>query len=93
MMVSLPIIRRLLAPIIVSLFAIGWYLYSVDYILPNNSVALSHGVFSAYVPTNQIDGYIQATTYICYAIVYIALAIFWYNLVKTVRELEVKKSV
>jgi len=92
-MVSQPIIRRLLAPIIVSLFAIGWYLYSVDYILPNNSVALSHGVFSAYVPTNQIDGYIQATTYICYVIVYIALAIFWYNLVKTVRELEVKKSV
>lgn len=92
-MVSMPIIRRLLAPIIVSLFSIGWYLFSVDYIVLDNKVALAQGIFSAYVPTDQIDGYIVATRYICYTIVYIALIIFWYKLVKTVKELEVKKSV
>ncbi|QGA55543.1 hypothetical protein GFS03_12270 [Sulfolobus sp. E5-1-F] len=87
-MISLPIIRRLLSPLIVSLFAIGWYEFSVQYIVPNNNVALENGVFSAYISPSQLQGYIEATRYICYIVVYLGLIFFWYNLVKTVRELE-----
>ncbi|WP_063492906.1 hypothetical protein AB1303_08430 [Saccharolobus solfataricus] len=87
-MIFLPIIRRLLSPLIVSLFAIGWYEFSVQYIVPNNNVALENGVFSAYVFPSQLQGYIEVTRYICYIVVYLGLIFFWYNLVKTVRELE-----
>ncbi|MEM0363222.1 MAG: hypothetical protein QXY68_07725 [Saccharolobus sp.] len=90
---SFPIIRKLLSPLILSLFAIGWYQFSVLYIKPNNNIALSHGVFSAYVPPSQLQGYIEATRIIGYIVVYIGLVIFWYNLVKIVKEKELKSGI
>ncbi|MDT7876559.1 hypothetical protein DDW09_03240 [Sulfolobus sp. SCGC AB-777_L09] len=82
-------LRRLLAPLILSLFAIGWYRFSEITLSHANQIALNTANFAVYVQQTQFDGYLTATKYICYVVVYVGLALFWYNLVKVV---EVKEK-
>jgi len=81
-------LRRLLAPLILSFFAIGWYKFSEDTLANANQIALNTANFAVYVQQTQYDGYLTATRYICYVVVYVGLALFWYNLVKIVEAKE-----
>ena len=83
-MLEMRYIRKLLAPLVLSLFAIGWYRFSEVVLSHADQIALNNANFAVYVQSVQFDGYLTATRYICYAIVYIGLALFWYNLVKIV---------
>lgn len=77
-------IRKLLAPLVLSLFAIAWYLFSEATLAQANTIALGSANFAVYVQTAQFQGYLEACRYICYTVVYVGLAMFWYNLVKIV---------
>ncbi|MEJ2780403.1 hypothetical protein WIW89_05715 [Stygiolobus sp. CP850M] len=81
-------LRRLLAPLILSFFAIGWYKFSEGTLANANQIALNTANFAVYVQQTQYDGYLTATRYICYVVVYVGLALFWYNLVKIVEAKE-----
>ncbi|MEJ2778789.1 hypothetical protein [Stygiolobus sp. RP850M] len=81
-------LRRLLAPLILSFFAIGWYKFSESTLANANQIALNTANFAVYVQQTQYDGYLTATRYICYVVVYVGLALFWYNLVKIVEAKE-----
>lgn len=81
-------LRRLLAPLILSFFAIGWYKFSEGTLANANQIALNTANFAVYVQQTQYDGYLTATRYICHAVVYVGLALFWYNLVKIVEAKE-----
>jgi len=81
-------LRRLLAPLILSFFAIGWYKFSEGTLANANQIVLNTANFAVYVQQTQYDGYLTATRYICYAVVYVGLALFWYNLVKIVEAKE-----
>ncbi len=81
-------VRKLLAPVVLSLFAVGWYEFSVIYLASNNQLALSSGDLAVYVVPQQFQGYLTATLWICYFVVFMGLAMFWYNLVNIVREEE-----
>lgn len=85
-------VRKLLAPIILSLFAIGWYKFSEIYLVNSDNIALSHGNYAVYVVPQQLEGYLTATLWICYFLVFAGLSVFWYNLVKIVQQLENVKS-
>lgn len=87
-MLETPYLRKLLAPLILSLFAIAWYVFSEATLAHANQIALNIANFAAYVPASQFDGYLTACRYICYVTVYIGLALFWYNLVKIVEAKE-----
>lgn len=88
-MVESKYVRKILAPLVLSLFAIGWYQFSKIYLAHANNLALANANFAVYVQSQQFDGYLTATAYICYTVVYVGLALFWYNLVKFV---EVKEK-
>jgi len=81
-------LRRLLAPLILSFFAIGWYKFSEGTLANANQIALNTANFAVYVQQTQYDGYLTATRYICYVVVYVGLALFWYNLIKIVEAKE-----
>ncbi|MEJ2771881.1 MULTISPECIES: hypothetical protein [unclassified Stygiolobus] len=81
-------LRRLLAPLILSFFVIGWYKFSESTLANANQIALNTANFAVYVQQTQYDGYLTATRYICYVVVYVGLALFWYNLVKIVEAKE-----
>jgi hypothetical protein len=81
-------LRRLLAPLILSFFAIAWYKFSESTLANANQIALNTANFAVYVQQTQYDGYLTATRYICYVVVYVGLALFWYNLVKIVEAKE-----
>ncbi|WP_236748978.1 hypothetical protein [Acidianus manzaensis] len=85
-------IRKLLAPLILSLFAIGWYKFSLIYLVGSDNLALQHGNYAVYVVPQQMEGYLNATLWLCYFLVFAGLSIFWYNLVKILQQLENGKS-
>jgi hypothetical protein len=85
-------IRKLLAPIVLSLFAIGWYKFSEIYLVNSDNTALAHSNYAVYVVPQQLTGYLTATLWICYFLVFAGLSVFWYNLVKIVQQLEDVKS-
>jgi len=80
-------VRRLLAPIVLSLFAVGWYKFSFIYLTASNKLAIAHGDYAVYVVPEQLQGYLTATLWICYFLVFAGLTVFWYNLVKIVQGL------
>ncbi len=81
-------VRKLTAPLVLSLFAVGWFKFSEIYLVGSNSLALSHGNYAVYVVPQQMDGYLNATLWICYFLVFAGLSAFWYNLVKIVQGLD-----
>lgn len=85
-------VRRLLAPIILSLFAIGWYKFSETYLVYSNELALSQGRYAVYVTPQAMSAYLINTLWFCYFLVFVGLGLFWYNLVKIVKEEEKLES-
>ncbi|WP_371810347.1 hypothetical protein, partial [Acidianus sp. RZ1] len=79
-------LRKVLAPLVLSLFAMGWYRFSEVYIVGSDQIALSHGNYAVYVIPAQLDGYLVANLWICYSLVFVGLSMFWYNLVKYVKD-------
>ncbi len=73
---------RLVAPIILILFALGWYQFSVVYIQGANNQLVENDNLSVYVPVQQIHGYLVALLDATYIIVTIGLVLLAYNLVK-----------
>nr|WP_240931216.1 hypothetical protein [Acidianus sulfidivorans] len=81
-------VRKLLAPLVLSLFAIGWYKFSEIYLVSSDNLALQNGNYAVYVVPQQMQGYLNATLWLCYFLVFAGLSVFWYNLVKIVQEAE-----
>ncbi|QKR00164.1 hypothetical protein GWK48_07070 [Metallosphaera tengchongensis] len=82
-------LRRVIAPLVLSLFAIGWYQFSKVYLFNADNLALNQANFAIYVNPAQFQGYLEATTWICYTVVYVGLIMFWYSLVRYVESKEV----
>ncbi len=82
-------LRKVIAPLILSLFSIAWYQFSAIYLVEADQEALSRANFAVYVNQPQLAGYLEATRWICYVIVYVGLILFWQALVKFVRSREV----
>lgn len=85
-------VRRLLAPIILSLFAIGWYKFSQIYLVNADELALSQGHYAIYVTPQALNAYLTDTLWFCYFLVFVGLGLFWYNLVKIVKQEEKLES-
>ncbi len=81
-------VRKLLAPLVLSMFAVGWYKFSEVYLVGSDKLALSNGNYAVYVVPTQMQGYLTATLWICYFLVFAGLSVFWYNTVKIVQGLE-----
>jgi hypothetical protein len=47
--------------------------------------------FAIYVTPEQLQGYLEATAWTCYIVVYVGLIFFWYGLVRYVESKEVSK--
>jgi hypothetical protein len=76
---------RLIAPIALILFAVGWYQFSVSYIPGANDQLVANDNLSVYVPVQQIQGYLSALVDATYFTVSIGLIMFAYYFVKLVR--------
>ncbi len=83
-----PPARRLLAPVALALFAIGWYVFSAVYIDGANRAVFASGDFAVYVSMDQMRAYLSTAAVLCYITVFSALLIFWYNVVQYARYME-----
>lgn len=83
--------RRVIAPLVLSLFAIAWYQFSRIYLTNADNLALKEANFAIYVTSSQLQGYLEATAWTCYVVVYLGLIFFWYGLVKYVETKEVSQ--
>ncbi|MDA4121831.1 MAG: hypothetical protein OK456_01470 [Thaumarchaeota archaeon] len=71
---------RLIAPLVLILFVVGWYQFSSVYIQGANNQLVASGNLAVYVPVQQVSGYLAALLDATYATVVIGLLIFAYNL-------------
>lgn len=85
---SHPYARRIFGPLVVALFAIGWYRFSEVYITGVDQQLFYQGNLNVYVPLSQVQAYLEANTLLCYLTVYAALMMFWHGLVSFVRDKE-----
>lgn len=76
---------RLVAPIVLILFALGWYRFSVVYIQAANDQLVLHNNLAVYVPIQQVSGYLTALDDATEVIVLLGLLILTYNVVSFVR--------
>jgi hypothetical protein len=76
---------RLIAPLFLILFAVGWYQFSVAYIPNANNQLVANDNLSVYVPVQQIQGYLAALLDATYITVSAGLVMFAYYLVKLLR--------
>jgi len=77
--------RFLIAPIVLLLFAVGWYRFSVVYIQGANLQLVDHNNYSVYVPFQQISAYLQAMRDFTYVTVALALIMFLYFLARFIQ--------
>ncbi len=77
--------RFLIAPLVLLLFAVGWYRFSVVYIQGANLQLVQHNNYSVYVPLQQVSAYLQALQEFTYVTAAIALVMFLYFLVRFVQ--------
>ncbi len=77
--------RFLIAPIVLLLFAVGWYRFSIVYIQGANLQLVDHNNYSVYVPFQQISAYLQAMRYFTYVTVALALIMFLYFLARFIQ--------
>lgn len=73
---------RLVAPVVLILFTLGWYRFSVVYIQAANDQLVASNNLAVYVPIQQITGYLAALLDATYLIVGVSLVILAYNLVR-----------
>lgn len=77
--------RRLIAPLVVLLFAVGWYRFSEVYIQGANQQLIEHANLSVYVPLQQLNAYMTAVLDFTYLVVALSLVFFIYYLAKFLR--------
>jgi hypothetical protein len=80
-----PSYGRLIAPIALVLFVVGWYQFSVTYIQGADSQLVANGNLAVYVPVQQVQGYLAALLGATYLTVSVGLIVFAYYLVKLLR--------
>ncbi len=73
---------RLIAPVALVLFAVGWYQFSVVYIQGANAQLVASDNLSVYVSVQQIQGYLAALLDATYLVVSAGSIVFVYFLVK-----------
>jgi len=76
---------RLIAPIALIIFAVGWYEFSVVYIPNANNQLVANDNLAVYVPIQQIQGYLAALIDATYLTVSVGLIMFAYYFVKLLR--------
>jgi hypothetical protein len=76
---------RLIAPVLLIVFAVGWYHFSVVYIPQANSQLVANDNLSVYVPVQQIQGYLAALLDATYLVISAGVILFAYNLAKLLR--------
>ncbi len=73
---------RLVAPIVLVLFVVGWYQFSLVYIQGADNQLVAGGNLGVYVPVQQVQGYLDALLYATYVGAALGLVVFFYNLAK-----------
>lgn len=81
-------LRRIVAPVVLVLFVLGWYRFSGAYIQTDDASLLAHGNYAVYVPIQQVAAYMQAVTWVSYAAVFAGLVMLWSGLVAYVERKE-----
>ena len=76
---------RLVAPVILILFTLGWYRFSVVYIQAANNQLVANNNLAVYVPIQQISGYLAALLDATYIVVVVGLIVLAYNFGKFLR--------
>jgi hypothetical protein len=76
---------RLIAPLALILFAVGWYQFSSVYIAGANDQLVANGNLAVYVPIQQVQGYLAALLDATYFTASVGLMMFAYYLVKLLR--------
>ncbi len=77
--------RFLIAPLVLLLFALGWYEFSAIYIQRANSQLVLNNNYAVYVPIQQLNAYMGALREFTYATSAIALIMFFYFLARFVQ--------
>lgn len=76
---------RLVAPIVLVLFVIGWYQFSVVYIQTADDQLVANNNLAVYVPIQQVQGYLSALLDAVYFAVSAGLIAFAYSLARLLR--------
>ena len=76
---------RLIAPIVLVLFVVGWYQFSVVYIQGADNQLVANGNLAVYVPIQQVSGYLAALLDATYIAATAGLMTFAYYLVRLLR--------
>jgi len=76
---------RLVAPMALVLFALGWYQFSIVYIQGADSQLVANGNLAVYVPLQQVQGYLAALLDATYITVSAGLTVFAFYIVKLLR--------
>jgi hypothetical protein len=76
---------RLIAPMLLVLFAVGWYQFSAVYIQGADNQLVANNNLAVYVPVQQVQGYLAALLDATYLTVSAGLMVFAYYLAKLIR--------
>ncbi len=73
---------RFVAPLVLVLFVVGWYRFSVVYIQGANNQLVENGNLAVYVTVQQVQGYLGALLLATYVVAAAGMLAFAYNLLK-----------
>ena len=76
---------RVIAPLVLVLFAVGWYQFSAVYIQGADNQLVANDDLAVYVTVQQVHGYMAALLDATYLTVSIGLIMFAFSLVKFLR--------
>jgi hypothetical protein len=75
----------LVAPLVLVIFVLGWYEFSVVYIQSADDQLVANNNLAVYVPIQQVQGYLSALLDAVYFAVFAGLIVFAYRLATTLR--------
>jgi hypothetical protein len=78
-------VAGLVAPLVLVLFVVGWYQFSLVYIQRADDQLVASGNLAVYVPVQQVHGYLAALLDATYLAASAGLIVFAYSLAKLVR--------
>jgi hypothetical protein len=76
---------RLVAPLVLVLFVVGWYQFSVVYVQGADNQLVANDNLAVYVPIQQVQGYLAALLGATYITASAGLIAFAYQVVKLLR--------
>jgi hypothetical protein len=79
------LLARLMAPLVLVLFVVGWYEFSLVYIRGADDQLVAAGNLSVYVPIQQVQGYLSALLDATYLAATAGLVVFAYRAAKLLR--------